>query len=142
MTQLDILIKIAEAYTILMKLMVKNAEYARTQAATSLKNLSEEKLTQLNNETSYDKLLTDADYANIEKIFLYILQALNEEQSDYDNVYKLSETFKQVLSSFKIAKREMPLTLMKLYDSDIKKSAISDDYRLILEHLKNVIYKN
>ena len=72
MTQLDILIKIAEAYTILMKLMVKNAEYARTQAATSLKNLSEEKLTQLNNETSYDKLLTDADYANIEKIFLYI----------------------------------------------------------------------
>ena len=76
------------------------------------------------------------------KKYFYILQALNEEQSDYDNVYKLSETFKQVLSSFKIAKREMPLTLMKLYDSDIKKSAISDDYRLILEHLKNVIYKN
>ena len=142
MTQLDILIKIAEAYTILMKLMVKNAEYARIKAATSLKNLSEKNATQINNEIPHDVLLTEEDYSNIERIFLYILQAINEEQSDYENVYKLSVSFKQVLSSFKIVKREMPSTLMQLYNSALQNAVITDDNRLILEHLKNVLYRN
>ena len=142
MTQLDILIKIAEAYTILMKLMVKNAEYARIKAATSLKNLSEKNSTQLNNEVSNDILLTDEDFVNIEKIFLYILQALNEEQSDYENVYRLSESFKQVLSSFKIVRKEMPSTLLQLYNSALQKIVITANNRLIVEQLRNMIYKN
>ena len=142
MTQLDILIKIAEAYTILMKLMVKNAEYARIKAATSLKNLSEKNSTQLNNEVSNDIVLTDEDFVNIEKIFLYILQALNEEQSDYENVYRLSESFKQVLSSFKIVRKEMPSTLLQLYNSALQKIVITANNRLIVEQLRNMIYKN
>ena len=142
MTQFDILVKIAEAYTILMKLMVKNAEYARIKAAISLKNLSEKTSTQLNNEMSQTTLLTVEDYANIEKIFLYILQALTEEQSDYENAYKLLDSSRQVLSSFKIEKREMPSTLKQLYNSVLQKVEISDDNRLTIEYLKNMIYRN
>lgn len=142
MNQLDILIKIAEAYTILMKLMVKNAENARIKASIFLKNLSEANSTQLNNDMSYEILLTDEDYANIEKIFLYILQVVNDEQSDYENVFKLSESFKQVLASFTIEKREMPSTLLQLYNSVIQKDVILANCRLSIEQLRNMIYRN
>lgn len=140
--QFDILIKLAEAYTILMKLMVKNAEYDRLKAYTSLKNLSESYSTELNNQISHDILLVDEDYDNIEKIFLYILQALNEEQSDVNNVHNLLTSFKQVLSSFKLVKREMPSTILQLYNSVLQRVTIIDDTRLIVEHLKNMIYRN
>lgn len=140
--QFDILIKLAEAYTILMKLMVKNAEYDRLKAYTSLKNLSESYSTELNNQISHDMLLVDEDYDNIEKIFLYILQALNEEQSDVNNVHNLLISFKQVLSSFKLVKREMPSTILQLYNSVLQRVTIIDDTRLIVEHLKNMIYRD
>lgn len=140
--QFDILIKLAEAYTILMKLMVKNAEYDRLKAYTSLKNLSESYSTELNNQISHDMLLVDEDYDNIEKIFLYILQALNEEQSDVNNVHNLLTSFKQVLSSFKLVKREMPSTILQLYNSVLQRVTIIDDTRLIVEHLKNMIYRD
>ena len=140
--QFDILIKLAEAYTMLMKLMVKNAEYDRLKAYTSLKNLSESYSTELNNQISHDMLLVDEDYDNIEKIFLYILQALNEEQSDVNNVHNLLTSFKQVLSSFKLVKREMPSTILQLYNSVLQRVTIIDDTRLIVEHLKNMIYRN
>ena len=142
MTHFEMLIKFAEAYTILMKLMVKNAEYARVKAYYSLKKISEDETTQLNNEICYDAILTDEDYASIEKVFMYILQALNEEPYDADNVQKLLESFNQVLSSFKITKREIPATLQQLYISVLDKLVITDENRLKVENFKNMIYNN
>lgn len=142
MTHFEMLIKFAEAYTILMKLMVKNAEYARVKAYYSLKKISEDETTQLNNEICYDAILTDEDYASIEKVFMYILQALNEEPYDADNVQKLLESFNQVLSSLKITKREIPATLQQLYISVLDKLVITDENRLKVENFKNMIYNN
>ena len=142
MTHFEMLIKFAEAYTILMKLMVKNAEYARVKAYYSLKKISEDETTQLNNEICHDAILTDEDYASIEKVFMYILQALNEEPYDADNVQKLLESFNQVLSSLKIKKREIPATLQQLYISVLDKLVIADENRLKVENFKNMIYNN
>ena len=142
MTHFEMLIKFAEAYTILMKLMVKNAEYARVKAYYSLKKISEDETTQLNNEICHDAILTDEDYASIEKVFMYILQALNEEPYAADNVQKLLESFNQVLSSLKIKKREIPATLQQLYISVLDKLVIADENRLKVENFKNMIYNN
>lgn len=143
MNKFDYIIKIAEAYTFLMKLLIKDSEYARQKASAMLQTLSENDDTHQDIEVSSITLLNSEDYGNIEKIFRTILEStLGLADHDIDSVYKLANSFRQVLNNFKmLEKREMPDTLKKMYNHVLEKTDIQDDLKLLIEDIKQTIYK-
>lgn len=126
-----------------MKLLIKDSEYARQKASAMLQTLSENDDTHQDIEVSSITLLNSEDYGNIEKIFRTILEStLGLADYDIDSVYKLANSFRQVLNNFKmIEKREMPDTLKKMYNHVLEKTDIQDDLKLLIEDIKQTIYK-
>lgn len=140
MTQLEISLKIVEAYTILLKLVTKNAEYAKTGLSYSIKKISERETTQLNDENSNVESLPANDCGELDLVFASILQAVVEKYNDMDSIYKLAKSYRQALSILIFNKRTMPSTISILFERTIGMDTISDDFRLLIENLRRILY--
>ena len=143
MNSIEILHKFAEAYTTLMGLLVKENGALMQSTEQMLRNLS----VNSSNDTRMDDInngrliLSDNEYEDVERIFLTILQAVDEK---YDNsaVLRLLDSTKQILSRFAIPqKKEQSITIKTMYDKVIMNSTIFDDVKLHIDKLKDLIYK-
>lgn len=145
MSNIEILHKFAESYTTLMGLLVKETNLLHHNTESLLRNLSTNTTngTQMDIENNNSMILTSEEYENVEKIFMTILQAIDEDYYDKDAILRLADSTKQMLSRFIVAKKkEKPLIIKNLYDKIITNDAISNEMRLLLEILNHQIYEN
>lgn len=143
MNNIEILHKFAEAYSTLMGLLVKENGMLHQSTEQKLRNLS----TSISNETRMDDInsgilvLSDKEYDEIEKIYLTLLQAI-EMKYDSQSILRLADSTKQILSRLVIfPKKEQSTTIKTIYNRVTMNASISEEIKMLVDNLSNLIYK-
>lgn len=140
MAKFDILLRIAKAYTILLELVTKNAENAKIELSSSIKKISERDATQVDEGYSNNDRMKLEDTEKLDQVYITILQIVIECSTDIEPVEKLAELFRQTLSHLIFDQRPIPITINELFELVIKSTLISNDFKLLLENIKKIIY--
>ena len=143
MNNIEILHKFAEAYSTLMGLLVKENGMLHQSTEQMLRDLS----TSISNETRMDDInsgifvLSDKEYDEVEKIYLTLLQAI-EVKYDSQSILRLADSTKQILSRFVIfQKKEQSITIKTIYNRVMMNASISEEIKMLVDNLSNLIYK-
>ena len=140
MAKLDILLRIAKAYTILLELVTKNAENAKIELSSSIKKISERDTTKVDENYSDTNRMKLEDTEKLDQVYITILQIVIESNNDIEPVEKLAELFRQTLSHLTFDQKSIPITINELFELVIRSTLISNDFKLLMENIKKTIY--
>lgn len=140
MAKLDILLRIAKAYTILLELVTKNAENAKIELSSSIKKISERDTTKVDENYSDTNRMKLEDTEKLDQVYITILQIVIESNNDIEPVEKLAELFRQTLSHLTFDQKPIPITINELFELVIRSTLISNDFKLLMENIKKTIY--